>query len=232
MYNPVTHTFSFVPSFFNRQPDGTMEMVMFSPHDSLYLVIETGNKTFSDIQRHWAQADIEFLASRLIIQGVSATQFAPNVTITRAESTALLVRSLGLAVGDDRTRSRFADVDANAWYAPVIKVAVAVGLVQGIDEDHFAPNAPITREQMAVMIANAMKLAGKPVINIDGNKALEMYTDQAQISAWAKHAVFQSVTAVIINGYPDHTIAPKQIVTRAEAAAMMKRLLQAVEFIH
>ena len=231
MYDPVTQTLSFIPSLINTRPDGTKEATLFSPHNSLYLVIETDGKTFADIQGHWAQADIETLASKFIIYGVSDTEFAPGDDITRAEFTALLARSLGLAAMQKQADSRFADVDGNAWYAQVVEVAAKVGLVQGMDADHFAPNEKITREQLAVMVSGAMKLAGAPANAVDEDDVLGKFTDHDQIAGWAKQAVAQVTAAGLIHGYPDHTFAPQQIVTRAEAAAILKRFLQAVSFI-
>ena len=123
------------------------------------------------------------------------------------------------------------DVDEEAWYAQVVEMAAKVELVQGIDADHFAPNEQITREQLVVMVSSAMKLAGAPAEAIETDDVLGKYPDQDEIADWAKHAAAQTSTVEIIRGYPDGTFAPQQIVTRAEAVAVLKRFLQAVEFI-
>src|SRR5690606_2110853 len=122
---------------------------------------------FADIQGHWAQADIETLASKFIVYGVSDTEFAPGKEVTRAEFTALLVRALGLSSSAQRTESRFVDVDEHAWYAQVVETAVEAGLAQGKGANHYAPNEEMTRAQVAVMVSSAMKLAGAPAITFD-----------------------------------------------------------------
>ena len=162
---------------------------------------------------------------------MSDTEFAPGKEVTRAEFTALLVRALGLSSSKQRTESRFVDVDEHAWYAQVVETAVGAGLVQGKDADHYAPNEEMTREQLAVMVSSALELAGAPAIAIDEDDVLGKFTDHDQIAGWAKQAVAQVSAAEIIQGYPDGTFAPQQIVTRAEAAAILKRFLQAVSFI-
>src|SRR5690606_35817414 len=109
--------------------------------------------------------------------------------------------------------------------------AVGVGLVQGKDASHFAPNEKMTREQVAVMVSSALELAGAAQIEHAEGDILRRFTDRFRIAGWARQAVAQVAAAEIIQGYPDGTFAPQQIVTRAEAAAILKRFLQAVSFI-
>lgn len=79
-------------------------------------------------------------------------RFALNESITRAEFTTLLVRSLGLSI-ENTAISSFIDVDEEAWYADAIEAAVKAELVHGVSADHFVPDNNITREQMAVVQA-------------------------------------------------------------------------------
>src|SRR5690606_7189712 len=114
------------------------------------------HRFFKDVQGHWAQADIETMAARHIAQGVSSDSFAPNKPITRAEFTALLARTLQL---EEQSDKRFSDVPATSWYADAVNQAYTAGIVNGLDDDHFAPVLQITREQMAVMIVQAYATA-------------------------------------------------------------------------
>jgi hypothetical protein len=209
------------------------------PHNSMYTVIDVQGKTFTDLSGHWAKGDVELLASKLIVQGVADSSFAPNAGITRAEFAALLVRALGLSTDPSVINSGFTDVAANAWYAPVVEAAVKAGLVSGIASDRFAPNERITREQIAVMIARALTLAGnqagaadqqgKPTSQAD--QLLAKFADHTSISSWAQAAVVQTAGAGIIIGMDSGIFAPSEYATRAQAAVMLKRFLQYVRFI-
>ena len=77
------------------------------------------NRTFEDIQGHWAQSDIERMANKLIVNGSADGTFDPNRTVTRAEFVAMLVRALGLA--EKPQLSSYSDVGPNeVWYAGAI----------------------------------------------------------------------------------------------------------------
>jgi len=230
LYDSAEKTFYFVPSFTGARPDGTEQFVLKAPHNSVYTVLGSDGKSFDDLPGHWAQADVELLASKLIIAGISDRLYAPDRNITRAEFTALLVRSLGFAAQSDGA-TPFVDVYAHAWYAPVVATAAKIGIVHGIDPTHFAPYEKITREQMAVMIAGAIRVAGGLDVDTDAGVSLARFTDRASVAAWAEQAVAECVAAGIIRGFPDRTIGPQRLATRAEAAVMMKQFLQAVGFI-
>jgi len=230
-YDPVSQKFRFVPAVLAAGNANRQEMQMKVPHNSIYAIVEVDNKSFNDIRGHWAQRDIELLASKLIIQGVSGSLFAPDSRITRAEFTALLVRALGIGVEDNIEKMTFQDVRREQWYASAIEAAVSAGLVNG-SGGRFAPDAPITREEMAVMVANALSVAGRS--GVDASRAeslLHKFSDRSDISSWATLAVAQAVEAGIIDGYTSDTMAPSAYATRAEAAVMLKRLLQWIGFI-
>ncbi|WP_282943590.1 S-layer homology domain-containing protein [Paenibacillus sp. RC67] len=225
LFNPSTGEMSFVPATFSTL-NGSTQATIKRPGNSVYAIVES-TQTFADLKGHWAKDDVELLASKLVIKGMTDTGFAPDNRITRAEFAAILVRSLGLS---ESTGSKFNDVKANDWYAGVVGAASKAGLVDGYEDGTFKPEANITREQMAVMVARAMTVAGKKVPA--DSKGLASYTDSNAISGWAKDAVAQAVNAGIINGMTEHTFVPGQNASRAEAAVMMKRLLQYAEFMN
>jgi hypothetical protein len=229
LYNPETGEYTFVPSTFTMV-DGKTQVTMKRPGNSIYTVIEF-NKTFDDLNGHWAKSDIELLASKLVIKGTTETNFAPDANITRAQFATLLVRALGLS--EDNVSANFSDVAASDWYAGAIGVAVKEGLVTGFKDGTFAPNEEITREQMAVMVSRALKVASKDV-DVEGKQAelLGKFVDQASISAWAQTSVAQTIEAGIITGMTSDTFSPNENANRAQAAVMLKRLLQYVKFIN
>jgi hypothetical protein len=229
LFNPDTSTFQFVPSLFISN-GGNTEVVIKRNGNSIYTVA-SGSRTFEDIQGHWAQADIELLAAKRIINGVAFDSYAPNNPITRAEFTAILVRSLGLSSPD--TAPAFSDVATGDWFADAIATAADAGIIAGYRDGSFKPNQRITREQMAVMLFRALNYVNKSVAATEINdKVLAKYSDNGSISAWAKHAVAELLIAQIIKGKSDAVIAPVADASRAEAAVMIKRLLQFVQFIN
>ncbi|WP_409344949.1 S-layer homology domain-containing protein [Paenibacillus sp. MBLB4367] len=232
LYDPATRTISFVPSVHAVRVDDTREISMSVPHNSIYAIVEADGKTFADLIGHWAKADVELLASKLIVQGVTDSRFDPNADVTRAEFAALLVRALGLSMNPQAASSSFADVATSAWYAPAVEAAVKAGLVGGTAPDRFAPGERITREQMAVMLARALTVTGKQASAADLESGrLAKFADRASISVWALASVDQAVAAGIIKGMTDDTFAPSEYATRAQASVMLKRLLQHVQFL-
>ncbi|OXS61588.1 hypothetical protein B1A99_02910 [Cohnella sp. CIP 111063] len=232
LYDPATRTFSFVPAVTSTRADGRAEISIKVPHNSIYAILESGKKSFSDLNGHWAKADVELLASKLIVSGVSGTKFAPDSSITRAEFTALLVRALALKIEPTAGGSGFVDVSNADWFATVVESGVKAGLAKGLSKTEFAPDARITREQMAVMFGNALALLGHSEMDADRVPvALSKFGDRAAISAWARAAVAQSAELGIISGIKEDAIAPSDAATRAQAVVMLRRFLQSVEFM-
>lgn len=226
LFNPDQATFSFVPSIL-LDNGRTTEVVIKRNGNSIYAVV-SGSKTFADLQGYWAKSEIELLASKRIINGVTLNSFSPNSPITRAEFTAILVRSLGLSTSD--TTTAFSDVAIEDWFADVIAVAVDAGIIEGYKDGLFKPNERITRQQMAVMLSRALNYVNKSVPVYD--EIFEKYTDNGSISSWAKHSVAEMLTTQIIKGKSETTIDPISNASRAEAAVMIKRLLQFTQFIN
>ncbi|MCZ8512676.1 S-layer homology domain-containing protein [Paenibacillus filicis] len=206
--------------------NGTIEVTIKRPGNSIYAVVQS-SKTFDDLKGHWAKSDIELLASKLVVNGTTAETFAPDTRITRAEFAALLVRAAGLT---EAAVTDFSDVQSTDWFAGAVGAASKAGLIEGTGEGKFQPNATITREQKAVMIFRAMKLAGKQS-DTDAKK-LNAFKDSSTLSSWSKDAVAGAVNAGIVSGVTDSTFVPAGQATRAEAAVMLKRLLKFVEFIN
>ncbi|QTH43706.1 S-layer homology domain-containing protein [Cohnella sp. LGH] len=232
LYDPATRTFSFVPAVTATRADGKREIAIKVSHNSIYALLETGSRSFSDLDGHWAKGAVELLAAKLIVSGVSDTSFAPGDLITRAEFTALLVRALGLQVEPTSGSGHFVDVAKEDWFAPVVEAGVGAGLIKGLSKDKFAPGARITREQMAVMFGNALALVGHSAMDADRvATALDRFEDNAEVSAWARSAVAQSLAAGIVTGMTEDAITPSAAATRAQSAVMLRRFLQYVEFM-
>jgi hypothetical protein len=226
--DPEDGTMHFVPARFIAR-NGATEVAMKSPHNSVYTVVSS-NVSFEDVEGHWAQDEIDLLANKRIVEGHAAGRFAPEEKVTRAQFAALLVRALGMI---ERTEGgeTFADIASGAWYAGAAEAASEAGLVTGFEDGTFRPDAPITREQMAVMIARAIEAAGRTAETASDDDSLNAFGDAGEISSWARLAVEASAEAGIVRGGADATFRPAGLATRAESAAMLTRLLRYVEFI-
>lgn len=171
---------------------------------------------FDDIDNvQWAHSAILYLAEKGIIAGRGNRAFSPMDTVTRAEFVRMVVAAYGFTADDDG--KRFSDVGDTAWYAEAIRIAAACGIVSGVSEDRFAPDELVTREQGAVIIANAMKYAGDELS--EGEKTL--FSDDENISGWAKENVYLLQENGIVSGREGNLFAPKDSMTRAEAARMI-----------
>ncbi|WP_051775520.1 Ig-like domain-containing protein [Paenibacillus tyrfis] len=187
-------------------------------HFSKYAVLEM-TKSFADLpEGHWAANVIQELAAKQIVSGTSATGFEPERSVTRAEFTTLLVRTLKLT---EKGEAPFTDVKPNDWYAEAISIAVKAGIVQGRSEALFDANAQITREEMVSMLMRAYeKLKDKALVQTSTS-----FTDESQVSSWAAEFVKAAAALHLIQGRAADKFDPKGITTRAEAAQVIYNLL-------
>ena len=188
-------------------PDDTDKPVVDTP------VVEA---PFDDVAGdHWAAEAIATLKDAGIVGGVTATTFAPDADITRAEFTKMVVGLLKLEAAS--TEVAFEDCGAEDWYTPYVAAAVEAGLVTGVSETEFAPNSTITREQ-------AFAIIGRAVIDAEANTTLA-YTDAAEISEYAVPYVTILTQMGIVEGFGEGTVRPQANITRAEAAKVIAGLM-------
>lgn len=186
-------------------------------------ITSENNEVFKDLKSvDWAKEAILNLAEKGIINGKENGNFAPNDSILREEFTKIIV---GAFVGDVETDINFTDVDEDAWYAPFIKRAYATGIINGISDDVFGTGMNISREDMAVIIYRAANIKGIEFANSD----TVAFDDDGNIADYAKEAVYALKANGFVNGVSDNDFAPKQNLTRAEAAVIINRLLTAVK---
>ncbi len=175
---------------------------------------------FSDIPAtYWGYDAISSLSGKGIISGYPNGTFKPDASITRAEFATMLVKALGLDTSG--TTGKFTDVTAGSWYYGSVNSAVTADLVSGTGDHLFAPNALITREQMAVMVTKAL---GNKAPTTDGTE-LNAFSDRSSVSSWAASGMTEAVKAGIISGMTAGTLAPTANATRAQAAVMIYKML-------
>ncbi|CAH1207773.1 hypothetical protein PAECIP111893_02777 [Paenibacillus plantiphilus] len=230
MYDEASGELVFVPGV-AVTVNGKPAMEMKRPGNSIYSVIHY-KKDFTDLVGHWAEKDIETMASKLIVKGMSEKNYAPGKAVTRAEFTAMVVRGLGLSVNSNA--SSFTDIAPDAWYAGAVGSAVKFGLVNGKTADKFAPNAQITRAEMAVMIARAIEIIGSAEnksSSVNSTATLGKFTDHSSIPEWAAEQAAMLVDKGIMQGSTTGAFAPADNATRAQAAIILLRALKELGFI-
>lgn len=180
------------------------------------------NRSFADVPASfWAKDVIAELAAKQLVDGTDAANFAPQRQITRAEFAKLLVQEFALTAKG--AASSFSDVQPGSWYAAFVDIASSNGLITGKGDGSFVPNAPITREEMAVMLARI------PALNAGGSAGNAGFKDGGKISGWAQQAVGRIVDAGLMQGRGAGVFAPQGLTTRAEAAKVVHGLLTTAE---
>ncbi|WP_161404852.1 S-layer homology domain-containing protein [Paenibacillus silvestris] len=221
----ATNTWTYVGGTVNG--DGTITASL--PHFSKYAVLEKNAQsltTFADIQGHWAQADIEQLVSKQIVDGMDANSFQPNSNMTRAQFVTILKKAMNLPV-QTATKS-FADVADDSWYRDAVFAAYAANITGGTSDSTFAPEDNVTREQLAVMIVGAyLNATGKQLSDLAAAESLN-YADASSISDWAKQYVAVATSLGLLNGMDVTHFAPSQNSTRAQVATVVVRMLKQI----
>lgn len=212
------------------QEDGNTYAVVNSLTNSTYSVIYNPQE-MNDVKGHWAQADVDDMSSRLIILGVSEGQFQPDAPITRAEFAAILTRGLGIQ-GQPYTDG-FADVLAGGWQAEAIQAATEYGWIDGYGDGSFRPDQSITRQEAAVILARAAGVTKlRPALSADdANRLLSGFADGESVASWARQSVATAIGLHLLHGRGDALDLEARL-TRAEAAAIVRRLLLEAELIN
>ena len=179
---------------------------------------------FTDIKESdWYYATVKYVSENGIMNGVESDKFVPASSLTRA----MLVTILYRADGSPRSSSdsKFSDVEITDWYGAAVIWASENGIVNGISETEFAPNNAITREQIATILYRYA--SAKKYDVTQGGMAVKEYSDYETISSWAKEAMQWAVNAKLINGKTETTVNPLDNATRAEAATVIMRFIEA-----
>ncbi len=151
---------------------------------------------FTDVTKNWAYPGIQYCVTHGIMGGMGDGTFAPTGTTTRAQIVQILYNLEGTPAVSGTTP--FTDLTAN-WYKPAILWAYQNNVVAGTSPITIAPDQPVTREQIAVILTQYMFQVLK--MERTGTPAdLSTFPDGAQVSGWAKEAMQDAVALGLING--------------------------------
>jgi len=212
------------------EQDGKLYAQINSLTNSTYSVIYNPRE-MDDVKGHWANADVNDMTSRLIMEGVSATEFRPDEQMTRAEFAAIVTRGLGIQASP--YAGSFTDVAAADWYAGAAQASVQYELFAGYEDGSFRPNQHISRQEAAAVLSRATGIADidAKLSEAEMNRLLAPFTDGSDIAAWARPHIAAAVSLGIVNGRGDRLDVDATL-TRAEAAALVRRFLQAAQLIN
>ncbi len=176
---------------------------------------------FGDVSASsWYADAVGFVVERALFNGTSENSFSPNMTMTRGMLVTVLHRLAGKPAAE--ANGKFADV-GESYYTDAVDWAVANGIVTGVNDKQFAPNAQISREQMATIL---YRYASKMKLDVSESNALTAYGDAAAVSGYAEKAMQWANAAKIINGTNEMKLNPKGSATRAEVAAILMRFCE------
>ena len=176
---------------------------------------------FTDVYKSdWFFDDVKTATDKGIFAGYNDGSFRPNAEMTRAMFAQVLFRLADSKQVD--CNLPFADVAPGSWYYDAICWAYDYGIVRGVSEDQFAPDAPITREQMATMLFNYSDRHG--AVDTSAYGSLDGFVDADDVSRYAQDPMQWAVGTGLIKGVGNSQLSPKTVTTRAQAATILVRL--------
>lgn len=168
----------------------------------------------------WAANAVDFAYHSGLINGVDATSFAPNTAMTRAMLVTVLYRAAGSPQATITTN--FTDLNPGDYYYNAVVWANARGIVNGVDDMTFAPNLPVSRQQIATILYRYAKATN----NLMGTQgSLESFDDRNNVEPYAVEPMAWAVGEGIISGTTPTTLSPLDHATRAQVAVMLHRYL-------
>lgn len=195
------------------------------------LAVDPANMT--DITGHWAEPTITWGMEQGLFNGMDETTFQPEGTMSRGMFVTVLGRLEGIdedTYKNDDLSTLYPDVSADAWFTPSINWATLHGIINGMDDGTFQPDAPVTREQMAAMVIRYASNCNY-ALNTVGDVCEGDFTDLDKVAEYAQDPLASLKATGILNGYPgdDGTFyfGPQNNATRAQCAAVFQRLSQA-----
>lgn len=186
-------------------------------------VVEWENP-FTDVNdSHWFYEAVKYANEEGLFNGMSATEFGPDVSMTRA----MLVTVLYRYVGEPEVtgESKFLDVVKGSYYEKAVMWAEANGIVNGMSATEFAPDNQITREQIVAIMFRFANYQGIDT-SVGENTNILSYDDVEEVSEYAIPAMQWAVGSGVMKGKTESTLNPKVTATRAEVATILQRFIE------
>ena len=184
---------------------------------------------FHDLDRNaWSYDGIAYCVARGLMSGTDTHTFSPGGVTTRAQVVQVLYNIEGEPAVTGETK--FTDLTQD-WYKDAVLWAYQTGVVAGTSATTFAPEKPVTREQIAVMFMEfAAKVLG--MHNIGEAADLSAFPDGGQVSDWAREAMADAVALGLISGAQtkDGTLLlPQNSATREQVATILMEFYTGID---
>jgi hypothetical protein len=216
MYDVRTQTVIFTTDHFSRF------FITYDPKAAA--AAEAWVNPFGDVKADdWFYGDVAYAHRNGLLGGTSAATFSPNAPMSRAMLATVLGRMSGANMSSYANTLSFGDIAAGQYYAPYAQWAHTNNIMNGAGGGVFAPNAPVARQDLAVILASYVRYMGKP---LPVKRAFTAFADGGKIDAYARGPVEAICRAGIIGGKPGDIFDPTGRVTRAEMAAILRRFLE------
>lgn len=184
----------------------------------VYLGREYPPLRYSDVPRDaWFYDKVETVSELGYFTG-NQGRFTPNGAFTRAQFAAVMASALGVDLTPYKGKSAFSDVPANQWYAAAANWAKQSGMMSGDNRGRFRPNATITKQEICVVLYNALGLNSGDIGSF--------FADDYQIAPWARYQVYACREAGLISGDNMGKVNPRKGTVRSEAATIFAAYAQ------
>ncbi len=183
---------------------------------------------FTDVTKNWAYPGIQYCVTHQLMSGVGGNLFAPKMTTTRAQIVQILYNLEGEPKVSGTTP--FTDLTQN-WYKDAVLWAYQTGVVSGTSATTFAPDLPVTREQIAVILMEYMTR----VLKLERTWTpadLSVFPDAGSVSGWAKDALADAVALGLISGASNGGqtyLEPQGSATREQVATILMEFCKNVK---
>ena len=194
--------------------------------ESTTFISTTAKTAYAGAKNDQHKFYIEQLAKRGIIAGDSGASYYPKQAITRADFSVMLARAANIS---SPSKTTFVDIE-NEWYENDVLSLYKAGVIQGVSATHFNPNAPLTRQQAALMITRLLKHL-KLDVNHMMNTDLLPFKDVQSLSVEGKNAIALMYMLGIFNGREDGTFNPNGQLTRSQMAKVLYNTMQAADLM-
>jgi endo-1,4-beta-xylanase len=184
---------------------------------------------FTDINGHWADSAIVFAGARELVTGYGDGRFNPDGHVTRAEFVQMVYNVLEMEPVDIGGNDTYSDVNGSHWYYNAITAARSSNLLNGLVlmGNAFGPNEPITRQEMAQILAN---IAVQYNLKVIGQTSAQSFSDYAEINYSYANAVETAINTGLLNasGMGNGSFSPNRNTTRAQSAVIQIKILQSL----
>lgn len=206
--------------------DASLKAVVFKTSHFSSFVIDYNMVSFNDVAADaWYKNAVDFIAARDITSGTGNNMFSPESKLTRAQFVVLLMNAYQINTDNQEAVyqiENFSDA-GNTYYTDYLLAAKAHGIVNGIGNNLFAPEEEITRQEMFVMLYNALKVIDEIPAYVN-NTQLSSFNDADKIASWANESLSALVKTGTVGGN-NNNLYPTVTTTRAEIAQVLYNLL-------